>query len=394
MRLSLVLVALVLAIAGCDDDGKSSSADAGVADAGNDPALMDPNIADALKSAGPLSSGRPGPNTGDGPPPEGIFGPGGADKAHALGAPVKIALLEKGSEPRIKLRPPLALKGKQTMQLQVVKRFQQQLLPSVDYTLEVQVSGGDEPKGPTEGATEPAPAPPGKPSIKFTVSKAKASQRQMGQLPPDVDEKLGGLKGTIIRANLEPDGSISNEIIEVGKDFNKGLGEIVNALQEMLTLLFSPYPEEPVGKGAFWLATDRARVGGMDVVRYRHSTVEEVEGNEFAVSVNVRLYSAVAQQLPAAIGPQPGLSMIGFESFGKGVFTRKADQLLPTSGQLKVPIHLTLSDGSPPPPPQPGQPPQQRAMELAIESMAAIITPDQKPDQTPAPTPAPKPEQK
>lgn len=376
---ALLAVAALNTVA-CDDDAeKRPAADAGAPDAGPDPALMDPKIADALKSARPMGSlGIPG----EGPPPNGIFAPGGADKAHAKGAPVKITLLEKGSEPRINLRPKLALDGKKTLTLQVVKRVQQSLLPNVDYVLDVQIEGGKA-AVPEEGAAEPAPAPTGKSIIKFTVSKAKSSQRQMAQLPPDFDEKVAGLKGTTVRATLEPDGSISNESVELGKETHKALAEFANALQEVLSLIFSPWPDEPVGKGAFWLASDRTMVGGMDVVRYRHTTVEEIEGGELALSLNVRLYSA--KQPPPVNAGQQNLPVIGFESFGKAVFVRKTTELLPTTGQAKVPLVLQVSANP--------QQPEQRG-EVTIETAAAILAPAKKegapPDQ-PAPAPAPAP---
>lgn len=383
LSLAIALAGLALT-GGCNSDDKHSAADAGAPDAGPDPSLMDPKLADALRSARPSASGMPGV-PGDGPPANGIFAPGGADKAHAIGAPVKIELLNKGEEPRVVLRPKLALEGKKTLVVQVGKRFHQQGLPNVDYTLDVKVEG----TGATEGAKQPAPDSPSKPTITFTITKVKASQQQMGQLPPDVDEKLGGLKGTAIKANLEPDGSIANEVVELGKDTNKGLVELANALQEMLAVLFSPWPAEPVGKGAFWLAGDRTRVGGMDVVRYRHTTVEELQGDDVAVSINVRLYSAIQNQLPVAIGPQPGLSVVQFESFGKAVIARKVSELLPSAAKCKIPIQLALSQD-----PQKQQP----GGELTIESNAAILSPggakepkEPREPNEPAPPPAPAP---
>src|SRR5262245_24903816 len=58
------------------------------------------HIADALASA---EKGN-GPSSAEGPPQNGIFEPGAADKAQPRGT-MKVTLIDKGADPKVKLTP-------------------------------------------------------------------------------------------------------------------------------------------------------------------------------------------------------------------------------------------------------------------------------------------------
>src|SRR5882724_2767169 len=111
--------ALILSVAsllgsltlGCDKHEAQRDTDAdAAAPKPKAPADDEPDLAQAVAAVG----ARPGSSAGNGvaagaaaggPPPNGIFGPGEADKALAKGAPTTLTLGGDGAEPRVQLGP-------------------------------------------------------------------------------------------------------------------------------------------------------------------------------------------------------------------------------------------------------------------------------------------------
>jgi len=338
------LMALQLGALGCDDASKTPARDAGAADARPNEAVMDKNIVNAVQSARAQSSGSAA--VVDGPPPTGVFEPGKADLAHAPGAPIKVTVYEKGSEPRVVVRPKLDLDKPQILTVTVTNRMGQQVRPNVDYTLSVKVtSPEDEAKKEGEGEAPADAGTPGAPkerTISFTMKKVAPSRQQPGQLPPSLEKAVAQLEGSRITAKLAPDGSISDEQVKLAEKADPALRELLSPLLEVLGLFFSPWPAEPVGEGGYWIATDRTTAAGMGVVRYRITKVEKLEGNQAAFSVDLRLWAAGAGSVP--LGTPPGFKAMSFNAVGKAAWVRNIGDLLPIAGQIKAPISIQLGN--------------------------------------------------
>src|SRR5262245_46286997 len=96
-----VALASLLMIAGCEEEKKThvSSEDGGGI---SDKPAVDPNLAKAMAAAsakgGPATLRQPG-----GPPANGVFDPGAADKEMPKGAAPKITLGSAGSDPKLVL---------------------------------------------------------------------------------------------------------------------------------------------------------------------------------------------------------------------------------------------------------------------------------------------------
>src|SRR5262249_25248547 len=151
----------------------------------------------------------------------------------------------------------------------VTMRIQGGAIP-VDYTLALKV---DKPKDEKKDDKKPAG-----PKVVKVVGKATTIGLPP-QIPREVCDKLGKLKGTEIRYTLGPDGSMSELGYTLPKDMDQGLGETaLRALVDALSGAAVPLPKDPVGVGGYWMATDRApTVLGVDVVRYRVFTVEKID---------------------------------------------------------------------------------------------------------------------
>src|SRR5262245_6158455 len=86
-----------------NEENKQRSAEA-AASVDRSPAL-DPALAKAVAQASATRPQRGGPVVAGGPPQSGVFAPGAADKEARRGAPPKLTLGDRGSEPRVMLGP-------------------------------------------------------------------------------------------------------------------------------------------------------------------------------------------------------------------------------------------------------------------------------------------------
>lgn len=354
------------ALAGCNDDAGGKPKDDPKEDAGVAPPGMDPKLAAAVKSAAVAEAPAA---VEDGPPPNGVFAPGAADKAHAPGAPVDITVIAKGGEPRQELRPQLDMAKGGTMKVVMSRAIPGGMLPPVVFTLAVKT-------GDIEEGAEPDSRP-----ISFTVKSAKPGELEPGQKnAPDIDKMLETLVGTKIETSVSKRGELGQEKLVVGEKVKSPMDLFAAGLSDVLGLFFSPMPAEPVGVGASWIAHDRTQYAGMNVVRYRVTKLEKKEGDQMAFSVDVRMYAIDDKQQPDIA--QGEAVLMAFQATGKGAYTVAGDSLLPTSGQLQVPVVAQLAS--------PQQP--QRVIPLQFETKVAIQPGkggDKAGDAAPAPAPAP-----
>jgi hypothetical protein len=377
----LLLVAVPLTLAACDK-GKETSSDSksDTEDAGINPSLRDTAIEKAVASA--QAGGVGTAQVVDGPPPNGIFGPGLADKAHPKGAPATIDLLDKGRAPLVALGAKALGDDPIGFTMSVNRRTGPQALPNVEYHVKLKKA-----EGPASAAGTP---------VVIDVREVKLGAEQPGQLPDaeGIARELGKAKGSTVHATLSSHGGISGLRLTMAEKADQGLIGVLTAFSETLELVFAPVPTEPVGQGAYWMVTDRTTVQGMEMVRYRVLRVTQVTGDEAALTMDLRQYAADASQKPPGI--PPNLSFVAFGCQGQGGFTRKAGLLLPTSADLNMPLQIQLSQGT-------GQ--QARVMPLQVETRAQLIgkgaagassnsaapTGALPPAPPPAPPPGPKP---
>jgi len=356
MMVVLVLAALAT---GCEDSSSQPAADTSGQDAGPNEALMDKNIVQAVRSA--RQQPPAAPSAVDGPPPGGVFGPGLADKAHPAGAPAAIELLGEGDTPRVSLRPTAKANKGRRLVITVGKRLGNQVMPNVDYALVVRLEPGK--GGGDSAATEKAAADLGGATLVVKVKSARPSAQQPGQLPAGLDKHIAKLADSRITAQVAASGALGPAKITLPDKTPAELGELIQTLSEVLSLMVSPMPAKAVGASGYWIADDRAVSSRMQVVRYRVLRVEQLTGTQAVLSLDLRQYAASAQAVP--LGAPPGLQVGVLNAAGKGSFAVQAGEIVPRSGQLKVSLSMQLSD-----PKQPG-----RAAPIKIETVAQIQQP-------------------
>lgn len=208
-----------------------------------------------------------------------------------------------------------------------------QALPNIDFALTLKA---DKPKddkakkGDAKGAAEPS-APL---TVTGKITDATLAADQPGQIPEELAKAVAKLKGSVVRFERAPDGSVGGYSYEIAKDADKGLEAALKSLIEALTTITAPLPTKPVGAGAYWMVTDRAQASGLEVVRYRVFRVKSLEAGKPTLSIEVRQYAAESSMRVA--GPQEEMSL-GIEQYdaqGKAEVELGKGGFLPAPGEL------------------------------------------------------------
>lgn len=352
MKIRWLAATTLLACVACKDDPPPSPSAA--------PTTAAPEPEAKIKSVFTADPAGTAPPPGQGPPATGVFAAGEADKAHAKDAPATIEVIDKGGEPRVALRPPIALTDSQTVRLLIGLRMSGGVLPNVVYTLKL-----SSPK--KDGDEEDAAATEARPLV-ATIADAELAAEQPGQIPEPLKKVIKEVKGSRIETTVLPSGALSRSKIEYGEDLKEqGVKAFVDSIGDVLGFFFSPYPEEPIGKGGYWISHDRLSIQSLDLVRYRVTKVEELKGDEVLLSVQLRHYLA-GGDISALVGKeQPGLVAGAFESAGQAQLARKTGALVPATGEMRTPFTIVITMESNP---------QAQAQPVQFDMQARLLPPE------------------
>ena len=335
----MLALGLVFSTIGCQEEKKPT---APITDAGAD-AQTGPIVGGKLGEALAQAAQAPpvqdaGTKDGAGPPESGIFESAAADAAHAPTAPPKLELFGDGSEPKIPLS--YAVSGgderKTTLLLQV--RAAQQGLPPLIVELAFKADKAKDDKKKSDKAAEAAPV-------------GQAVVVKLASVKPirgDVPAELKNLKDSVIRYRLLPSGITTDLAIEYPKESTPGIELMMGALVDAVLAATVPVPDKPVGLGAYWMVTDRARSSGVDVLRYRVAKVEKLDGKQATLSLEIRHYATnTTLGLPGLPKDVP-VALERYESRGKGEIELGATRFMPERGQIVLGMQSLLKSPNQP----------------------------------------------
>jgi hypothetical protein len=337
MRVSSLSLLVLLSLVGCDkSEPKEDTKPADAEVAAPKPAL-DPGLAEAVAAASAAppagAKGAPGTQVDGGPPLDGVFAPGGADKEAPRGSLPKITLGSDGSEPRVKLGPSAPsrkLAGSVQVAMQADPR--QGAIPVL---LDVVI----EPKKGTEAV--PADKPVSLPvSVRVTGAKIDAPGA-----PPELNERIAKLKGSKLEYNIVPGGAGAGFRFDVPKGVPEDLRDVVRSLSDALALLTVPYPEKPLGAGAYFMVTSRDELMGLDLVSYRLVKVKQVTPEGATLEVSTKRYAASRTFDFPGLPPDIERNLTEFQATSDAVVELQAGALLPSKGQISSVLLAQL--GSP-----------------------------------------------
>jgi len=289
-------------------------------------ATLDPELARAVAAASSRAKPTAAPDSSGGPPANGIFPPGAADAEIKPGAPPKITLGGTGSEPRVSLAPAQPKPGwrtQGTFELQVSSGPQAAPIPfEIAVSIEAQ-----KPKS--------APADAGAPVSDSVAMTAKVLGAKIGVsgIPHDLELAVAKLKGSKVEYQVSPDGAGSGYHTEVAPGA-ESVRDQLRQLSDALALVTLPVPSDPLGTGAYWMATSREGVFGLDLVTYRLVKVEAVKGDSVTLSVGTKRYATSKRFDFEGLPPDAPHELSEFQCKSEGKLVLKAGTPFPQSGDL------------------------------------------------------------
>jgi hypothetical protein len=319
-----VLAALLTLLApACGDDRSQTAVDAGVEDAGTTKPGLGGRLGAAVAAAASSARQSAAPQQGaaSGPPEAGYFAPGQADAAHPPKTPPKVELMGEGSDPKVQLAyAPRAEAEKLTLGMALRVQAQNQL-PTILFTLSAKLDRGDKDakeKGKKGDKKEKDDdnAKDGSRRVRVVVDAADVGQ-DVAASKRGLAELFSKLKGSELRYELLPDGTMRDFSFALSKDADPQLDSVLRGLVDVLAVSTAPLPQKPVGVGAYWMTTDRSSSFDVDVVRYRVFKVEKIEDGKATLAIDTRQYAAKQE---VTLGGR-GLTIERFESQGKGSAT-------------------------------------------------------------------------
>jgi hypothetical protein len=342
MKTPMIRTALVFSVAsllsallvGCDkkepqrDSEAESAADAGKGKLSK-AATDEPDLAQAMEK---VAADR-GPATGataGGPPPNGIFAPGEADKAAAKASAATFALGSDGSEPRVLLGPGPKPGSKRsgTVELATQSDPQQGAIPiQFSVTIEAQKTKSEADAGA---------------ALTTVVTKVTSARINAPGVPAELSAAVSKLKGSSVLYQVGSDGAASNVRADIPKGVDAAFRDPVQALSDLLVGLALPYPTKPVGVGAFWMVTTRDVLMGLDVVSYRLVKVEKIEANTVSLSLNTKRYAASPAFDLEGLPPEAPKTMSEFRAQSEGKLTVAPGEPFPKSSEVQSMIAATL----------------------------------------------------
>jgi len=325
----------LLALGACKEEpppAAQPSAEAAEGAAEKKPAV-DQKIANAVAAAEATARSEAGASNGQAaPPPDGILGAEAAAREVAPGAPAQIVLGGEGSAPRVRLGAGRLSPGPgPTGKLVLDYRSGGSVMPTIEFELKPKVV-------PAGAATQPASVPPapaageGNLLLSYALGGARPADDQPGRLPENARAEIAKLNGSTIDLVTLPNGALVEQRHKLaGK--NADLEPIVAGGGEALAALALPYPDVPVGAGAFWMVKSRETMDGTPVIAYRMIKLLELgAGGAAKLSINTRRYLIEPTMAMPGLPPH---QVRRFESEGEATLSIKPGSSFPDSADTR-----------------------------------------------------------
>jgi hypothetical protein len=354
-----LLVAAVLAV-GCEEKKPSSAVSPPDGGSGTDKyATADPKLSKVLqtKNDGAAASDN-------GPPPEGVFPPGGADQRHPKGVPTKIDFVSDGAEPRVNLASD-ADKASDSARARVygpaalevgMQMGPRTAVPTIDFVLSLG------PARKEDGGAD---------WLVADIKKATPAKRQLGQLPPGTDKDIATLDGTSIRIRIMPDGRTGEFETQLAKAAHAELERLATNAAEALVFATVPLPSRPVGPGALWIGETRMPLSGLDVVAYRAYRVKSIDGDRVRLNLEVKAYAADSDvQLQ---GVPKGATLEQFDAQAGGELELVRGESLARKSDLQERVVMLFQAPGATQIPSAGPPSQGNILSAQLQSQATFV---------------------
>ena len=321
MRAKSLPLLVLLALTACEKNEPKPEATRKEPEAKVD--AIDPDLAEAVAAASvsrPAGGGAPKQVEG-GPPLDGVFAPGAADKELPRGGMPKITLGSEGAEPRQLLGPKAPTKLSGTIKISMDQDPRQ---PGAPILLNISI----EPKKVEAGKDDKTVAP------QPVVVRVTGAKIDAPSVPKEYDEKLAKLKGSKVEYTISPGGAGSGFRYESPKTAPDEFKDVIRSLSDSLSLLTMPFPDKPLGAGGFFMVTSRDDFSAVDFVTYRMVKVKEVTPAGVTLDVSTKRYAADRTFNFPGLPPDMDKTLGQFQSVSQGTIKYPLGALLATQGEV------------------------------------------------------------
>jgi hypothetical protein len=325
-KILLLALAGSLALSACSKDeppAAQAKPEAAADLAADKKPAVDAKIASALGAAEESARSESAVPSGQGaPPPDGILDATGAARELAPGSPAQLVLGGDGSAPKLRLGADhLAPGAGPAGKLSISYRSGGSVMPTIEFDVKPKVSAAG-------GETQPASVGgSGNLALRFALAGAHPAGNQPGRLPDNARAEIAKLNGSYVELVVQPNGALISQSQKLAGD-NPELEPLVSGSAEALSSVVLPYPDVPVGVGAFWMVKSRETMNGAPVIAYRMVKLTELSPAQAKLSVNTRRY-LVGPNLPMDGLPPHQVSR--FESQGEATLSLEPGSLYPLS---------------------------------------------------------------
>ncbi|HEU4577293.1 MAG TPA: hypothetical protein VFS67_03490 [Polyangiaceae bacterium] len=315
----LAAVVLALACQGSKQEPAPQGKGGEAGEATENKPVVDQKIASAMAAAARSETKTPGAAEGQ-PPPDGILGEEAAQRELPRGSPAQLVLGASGAEPRVRLGAPRPASGPSGT-LQLSYRSGGSVMPTVDLEF----------KAKSEGAAGAGGAAAASPSLRFSIVNASPAADQPGRLPENARAEIAKLRGSSIDFLSAPAGGVQGERFQVAGN-NPALQPLVQGSAVALAPLAIPYPETPVGAGAYWMVKSRETAEGADVIAYRMVKLTALANDIAQLDVSTRRYLITPR---IALEGLPPHQVRQFKSEGSAKLSLPVGAPYPTSAEVQ-----------------------------------------------------------
>ncbi len=284
--------------------------------------VVDRKIESAMAAARASSEQPAAGNAESAPPQDGILGAEAAARELPPGSGAQIVLGSNGAEPRVLLaaaRSGAAPAGS----IAVSYRSGGSVMPTVEVNFKAKTTSGAAGAGGAAGGDGLL--------THFGLTHARPAADQPGRLPENARSEIAKLAGSSVDFIGDARGAVVRQRLSVAGN-NAMLEPFVQGSAVALSSFALPYPEVPVGVGAFWMVKSRELAEGAEVVAYRMVKLTALENGVAQLTVNTKRYLVTPQLSLQGLPPH---KVRQFQSEGSATISLPVGSPYPRSAEVK-----------------------------------------------------------
>jgi hypothetical protein len=193
-------------------------------------------------------------------------------------------------------------------------------------------------------------------------------------LPPEmvraVTASLEGLKGMKGYSVVDRRGVVREADVVVPATAPAAVRQMIDGLRQSMRQLSSPFPEEPVGRGARWDTTFKIVQNGLTMDQVAHVELAELSDDRGDLRFTLTQSAAPQRMHPPNTPAEVVIDLVSLASTGEGVTHFELATPVNTSGRVGIKMNMASRIQAPNDKPQE----MKMAMEISMELSAAAPT--------------------